>query len=313
VDRPDRRPEDRLEPLDRPPILQRQALQGTPDESPSSWGAACPFRAQKAASRAACRRGRGTSCRRVDQGGERRRCLGATDQLLVRELLPRARPSPPALLHQPEPHDVLQRRVVPATPPSFVKFERSVSAVMIGEGTSTPKATTSRAEVAPIGGTDDVDHPARRTTGTAATALAVSWVAGAMTRTLGIPTSWATDRRIAPISVPGSISSGRIALGKFIAVQSSSDQVPDLGSRSLRCRGVGPLARASARQEPRKHIRHHQERLRRLQDGRVRQLQRQELIERVEREELQPGHFIDPLAGDSMEGRLEHPSVRASR
>ena len=34
----------------------------------------------------------------------------------------------------------LSSRVVPATPPSFVKLYRSVSAVMTGRGTSTPSS-----------------------------------------------------------------------------------------------------------------------------------------------------------------------------
>ncbi len=71
-------------------------------------------------------------------------------------------------------------------------------------------------------------------------------------------------------------------------------------------RGVGPLPRPPAGQEPGEQVGHHQEGFGHLQDRRVGQSHRQQLIERVERQELEPGDLVDPLARDPAEGRLEH-------
>jgi len=81
--------------------------------------------------------------------------------------------------------------------------------------------------------------------GTAATALAVSCVAGAITVTgRTSPVSSATDERNAPKTLPGAISSGKIARGSSSAWHSSSDQVPPCGSSNC---VVEALVRSPAR------------------------------------------------------------------
>ena len=144
-------------------------------------------------------------------------------------------------------------------------------------------------------------------TGTAATALAVSWVAGAMT-VMGraSPSSSATDRRIGPSSVPGSIRSGRIARGMPRPRQSSSDQVPLRGSSNW-------VVEASVRSPARRPVKSQPKRSGIIssvsadsRSGDFDLRQGQELIERVERQELQAGDLVDPLARDALERRVEH-------
>src|SRR3712207_3835967 len=93
--------------------------------------------------------------------------------------------------------------------------------------------------------------------GAAATALAVSCVAGARTGSAAIPTSSATDRRSGPSSVPGSISSGRIPRGRPSPAHSSSDQAPALGSSSWVVEAsVRSPARRPVRSQPKRSEEH---------------------------------------------------------
>ena len=82
-------------------------------------------------------------------------------------------------------------RVVPQTPPSFVKFSAAPRAVMTGTGTSTPSSDQ----------VPELRNAASPSAATAATADPVSWQAGATTITsVGPP----AERRAGPRIVPGS-------------------------------------------------------------------------------------------------------------
>ena len=143
--------------------------------------------------------------------------------------------------------------------------------------------------------------------GTAATALAVSCVPGAITVTgRDSPTSRRPTRRSGPSSVPGSIRSGRIDRGSPRPRQSSSDQVPVRGSSSW-------VVEASVRSPARRPVRSQPKRSGIISSvsatsssGEFARLQRQELIDRVERQELQAGDLVDPLARDEPERGLDH-------
>ncbi len=96
--------------------------------------------------------------------------------------------------------------------------------------------------------------------------------------------------------MPGSIRLGQDRRGRPRPLHSSSDHVRRAGVEELGGRGVGVLDRAAAGQQPVEQVGHHQQRLGHLQQRRVRLLHRQELERRVERQELQAGDPIDPLA-----------------
>src|SRR5262245_33689622 len=85
-------------------------------------------------------------------------------------------------------------RVVPATPPSLVKFAASVPSVTSGCGSSAPISD----QVPDLMYAQDSPRA-----GTAATAEPVSCVAGATTGTGVTPVSVATDVRNGPSTVPG--------------------------------------------------------------------------------------------------------------
>src|SRR5687767_6060816 len=96
-------------------------------------------------------------------------------------------------------------RVVPATPPSLVKFAASVPSLTSGCGNSAPIS-------------DQVPelmyaHDSPRA-GTAATAEPVSCVAGATTGTGVTPVSVATDLRNGPSTVPGGTTVPSIFVGR---------------------------------------------------------------------------------------------------
>ena len=232
--------------------------------APSSAGGAWPVRVQKAASRAGMSPGaRNDGVVGIDQRGERPGGLGAGDQLLVRAVAPGAGPGPAALLHQPEPHDVLEqpRRARDAPLVREVVPQRLGGDHRPGD-LDPQQRPRPRAEVAPVGRPVTAADargrpPARRPR---------RWPcrgspAPGRSAPAASPTSSATDRRSGPSSVPGSISSGRIAPGQ---VEPAAERVgPGPGPRveQLRRRGVGPLADPAAGQEPGEQVGHHQERL----------------------------------------------------
>ncbi len=124
----------------------------------------------------------------------------------------------------------LSSRVVPATPPSFVKLNFIVSAVITGRGTSTPRSdqvpelevTPSRAPAADASRLLDEPPPARPRPRWRCRA----WRAQSHRSRRVIPTPPQRDGRSCPSVVPASISSGSIARGRPSAVQSSSDHAP---------------------------------------------------------------------------------------
>ena len=121
------------------------------------------------------------------------------------------------------------------------------------------------------------------------------------------PTSSATDARSGPSSRPrldqrGQDRSGQPECAAELVGPGAGPGIEELGRR-----GVGALAGAPAGQQPAEQVGHHQQRLGHLQQRRVRPLQRQKLIDRVERQELQARDLVDPLAGDLLERGGQHP------
>src|SRR6185503_18656714 len=115
----------------------------------------------------------------------------------------------------------LSRRVVPATPPSLVKFSCSAAELMIGAGSSEP-----RSDQVP-----ELRNAARGPVATDATADAVSWQAGATT---GVPhkrgDALSTSR---PTIDPGSTSGCSRWVGRPIS--SSIRVAHDLVRASMNC------------------------------------------------------------------------------
>ena len=115
-----------------------------------------------------------------------------------------------------------------------------------------------------------------------------------------------TLARNGPTSVPGSISSGRIANGKSSAEQISDDQSPVRGSSNW-------VVDASVRSPSRRPVKSQAKRSGIIsivsatsRIGDWLDPHREELIDGVEGQELQPGDLIDPLARDLLSRELGH-------
>ena len=113
----------------------------------------------------------------------------------------------------------LRRRILPLTPPSLVKGQANVLSFMTAVGDSTPIS-----DQVPL---DKYAHLVLPSAGTAATALAVSCEATAITGIGEQPISLATLFVSAPIAVPGLTISGIISRGRFNLRKIADDHLPE--------------------------------------------------------------------------------------
>ncbi len=102
------------------------------------------------------------------------------------------------------PMTLRSRRIVPATPPSFVRLAARVTPDTTGAATSSPIS-----DHVP----DDRNAVRGPASGAPTTADAVSWDPGATTRAPARPVSAATSGRSEPSTVPGCTISGRNPVG----------------------------------------------------------------------------------------------------
>src|SRR2546421_3888896 len=113
----------------------------------------------------------------------------------------------------------LSKRYVPSTPPSFVRLYLSTSGERLARETSIPIR-----DHVPELMYAHVPALAPRVTGTAATADAVSCVAGATTRTSWRPLLSVTGWLSLPRCVPGGTISGRKRVGRPNVFKRPTDQ-----------------------------------------------------------------------------------------
>src|ERR1051325_167540 len=117
-------------------------------------------------------------------------------------------------------------RYVPSTPPSLVKLKASTCGDSCASETSTP-ISDHVPELRYAQVLDSAPLPSncnRGSTGTAATAEAVSCEAGAMTAISFKPVRFAMDLRREPTCVPGATTSGKSLPGRPNRFSKSYDQ-----------------------------------------------------------------------------------------
>ena len=191
-------------------------------------------------------------------------------------------PDAPAFLHQPQAHDVFQEP------------DRAADAALVGEVVppALPRVTSGCAISTPI--SDQVPELMyahdRPRAGTAATAAAVSCVAGAMTGMGARPVSARQSLRSGPRTVPGGDQAAEdLRRQTGTALSRSNAQFRAVRVEHLAGAGVGELVDLDAGEEVVEQVRHEQQRLGHVQQRRAVALQGQQLEQRVEAHELDAG------------------------